>query len=152
MTAFRADAAQGNIEGGHFETGRERDLPQSGTGGEVNIRHFATFFAEKMAMLAHVRAKARGAAVQRDLADKAALHKNAETIVDRGEGNLRHALFGAVKNFIRRGVIVAGRHHFKDLFALAGGTESTRLEGVFEFRREQLVVRPADGNEDNMRL
>ena len=69
-------------------------------------------------MLVHVRAKARRAAVQRDLPGQAALYQRVEAVVNRGVGNLRHRAFGADENLLGGRVIALLQQHVIDLLPL----------------------------------
>ena len=79
-------------------------------------------------MLAHVRTKTGWSTVERHLFDQAALHQNAQTIIDRGERNLRHSPFRPLENLFSSGVIVTFRDDFEYSLSLAGGTKAARRE------------------------
>jgi hypothetical protein len=89
-------------------------------------------FAEEMAMLPHVWTKAGWAPIQRHLTKQAASHQHAETIVDRREGDLRHAPLHAIKDLVGCRMVVAIGHDLEDLAALPRKTKTRRLERVLQ--------------------
>src|SRR5690606_26274999 len=77
---------------------------------------------------------------------------------NRGEGNFRHSLPDAVKNFVRRRVIVAFRDNLEHFAPLPGQTEARRLErllqsvairGMFKgcYRAKRYLFRPRGSTE-----
>jgi hypothetical protein len=72
----------------------------------------------KMAMLVHVRAIARRAAIQSDLPGEAAFHERIEAVIDCGVGDFRHLLFGADENLLGGRMVALVQQHVIDLLAL----------------------------------
>jgi len=95
---------------------------------QINVKNRFAFLAMKMAMLVHVRAKARRAAIQLHLADESAFHERIERVVNRRVRNLRHLLFRADKNFIRRRMIALLHQHVINALALRRKTEAARVQ------------------------
>ena len=91
----------------------------------------------KMAVLVHVRAEARCAAIHSNLPDETTLHQCIETIIDRGVGNLRHRLLGTDENLLRSRMIALVQQHVIDLLAL--GREA-QAGGAQLFRQVLLVL------------
>ena len=81
-----------------------------------------------MAMLLHVRAEPRRAAFELHLTDEAALHERIEAVINRRVGNLRHRLFCADENFLRRRMIALVHDHVVDMLALRREAEAARAQ------------------------
>ena len=114
-----------------FKAGRERERWLHRR-LQVDIADLAALLAEEMAVVPHVRAKPGGAAIQHHLADEAALHQHAEAIVNRREGNLRHAFSRALKNLLGGGMIVTMRDCVEYLLPLPSQTQATRREALLK--------------------
>ena len=56
--------------------------------GQVYVKHLVATVTIKMAMLAHVRAKPRGTALQANLPHQTALHQGRQAIIYRGHRNI----------------------------------------------------------------
>ena len=74
-------------------------------------------------MLLHVWAIAHCETVDIDLLDEAALHERVEAIVNRGHGNVRHALLGAHEDLLGGGMVAFLEHDAVNVLALGGGTK-----------------------------
>ena len=85
---------------------------------QIHVKNRAAGIAIKMAVLVHVRAKARRAAVQRHLPGQPAFYQRVEAVVNRGVGNLRHRSLGADENFLGGRMIALVQQHVIDLLAL----------------------------------
>src|ERR1035437_7916908 len=81
-----------------------------------------------MTMLLHVRAKARRAAFELDLAHEAALYQRVEAVINRGHGNVGHGLFGPDENLLRRWMVALLQQHVIDLLPLRRETETARAQ------------------------
>ena len=79
-------------------------------------------------MLAHVRAKTGGSAVDVHLARHAALDEGIEAIVDRGHGDIRHLMLGADENFLGGRMIPLLDEHIIHVLALRGEPKAARGE------------------------
>ena len=86
-----------------------------------------------MAMLMHVRAKARRAAVQRDLLGQAAFYQRVEAVVNRRVGNLRHLPLGADENLLGGRMIALLEQHVIDLLTLRREPEAAGVQPRAEF-------------------
>ena len=84
-------------------------------------------------MLAHVRAKARRAAVEHDEADHPAFYQRVEAVVNRGHGNVRHGLFGPDKNLLRSRMVALLQQHIIDMLALGRKPEPARRQALVQF-------------------
>ena len=145
LPALRAHPAQRQVKAAHFKACWQRDASERRPGGKLNISHFSAFLAEKVAMLAHVRAKPCRTAIQCNLPHQPALNQHAEAVVNSRKGDFRHPLLSALKNFVRRWVIVAPRHHVEHFLSLACRAKSARLERMLKFARNRFVAPRADG-------
>jgi hypothetical protein len=138
LSALRANTAQRQIKCRHLKPIRQRHLPQRRPRRQLNIRHLTALLAEKMAVLPHVRAEPRRAPIQRHLPHQPALHQHAQAIINRRERNLRHPLLRPLKNLIRRRMIIAPRHHLKNLAPLPRRTKSPHLERMLKTLRKSM--------------
>lgn len=86
-----------------------------------------------MAVLAHVRAEPRRAAVQLHLPDQPALHQRVQAIIDGGVGNVRHVFLGAEKHFLGSRMIALLEQNVIDLLALRREPEAARIQPFAEF-------------------
>jgi hypothetical protein len=129
--ALRTDAMNGNVIMIHFETFRSRH--DRGIRWQRDIKNFAARIAKIMAMLLHVRAKARRAAFKLHLPDEATLHERIQTIINRRVRNLRHRLFRADENFFRRRMIALLHDHVIDVLALRRETKAAGVQPLAEF-------------------
>ena len=101
----------------------------------------AALGAVVMAVLLHVRAEARRAAFQLDLADEAAFHERVERVVNSGVGNIRHRLFGANVNFIRRRMVALVLDHVIDAATLRRETKAAGVQPFTEFTAQFFLDR-----------
>src|SRR5271154_4443592 len=82
LRAFGAKAVNRDVIMIHFETFRSRH--DGRIGRQRDIKNFAAFIAEIMAMLLHVWTEARRAAFELDLTNQAAFHERIQRVVNRG--------------------------------------------------------------------
>jgi hypothetical protein len=124
--AFRAEAVNGDVVMIHLEAFG------SGHGGGIllqrHIKNLAAGIAGIMAMILHVRAKARRAPLKLDLTDQAALDEGVEAIINRRVRDFRHLLFGADEDFFGRRVIPLVQDHVINLLALRRETKTARAQ------------------------
>ena len=95
---------------------------------QVHIKHRVARIAIKMAMLAHVRAKPGGAAVELHLAHKAALYQGIEAVVNRGHGNVRGPAFDADEDLLGGRVVALFHQHAVNVLTLRGGAQAARAQ------------------------
>lgn len=95
---------------------------------QIHIKHRVARIAIKMAMLAHVRAKPGGAAVELHLAHEAALYQGIEAVVNRGHGNVRRSAFDADENLLGGGVIALFHQYAVNVLALRRGAQAARTQ------------------------
>lgn len=88
--------------------------------GQIDIGHLPAFLAVKVAVLPHVGTEPGRAPFQRDLTHEATANEHIQAIVDRGEGNLRHPVLGALENVVRGRVVVALGDDLENVLALPG--------------------------------
>jgi hypothetical protein len=141
LPAFRANASQRNIKRSHLETDRQRNVVQSGLRWNLDIRDLPALFAEKVAMLPHVRTEPAGAPIQGDLTDQSALHEYTQAVVNCRERYVRHPLPGALENLVRGRMIVTSGHDFEHFLPMPRGAESGRLQRMLEPLLKELVPR-----------
>ena len=127
IAAFRTKPVNRNLKTCGFKTFWQSDASRS-LAGQVNIEHFGAVVAIKVAMLAHVRAKTRGAAVDIHLTSHAGLNQGVQAVVNRGHGNIRHLALGADKDFLSRRMIPLFNEHIVDVLALRGEPKPARGE------------------------
>jgi hypothetical protein len=131
-SATRTNTTQRNIERGNLKTLRQRNARERFPRRDFDIGHFPAPFAEKMTMLPHIRAKARGTPIQRHLPEQPAPDEHTEAIINRRKRNLRHPPLDAFEDFVRCRMIPTIRHDFENFAALAGKTEACRLERMLQ--------------------
>lgn len=90
---------------------------------EFHIGHFPAVGADKMAVLLEVWAVAGGFAVDVNLAHESATHQGFQAIVNRGERDCGHALFGAKKYFRCSGMVALLKENVKDFASLRGHSQ-----------------------------
>jgi len=95
---------------------------------QIHVKNRVAGIAVKMAVLVHVRAKARCAAIQRDLPGQPALYQRIEAVVNRGVGNFRHLPLGADENLLGGRVIALVQQHVIDLLPLRREPEAARVQ------------------------
>ena len=86
-----------------------------------------------MAVLAHIRAKTRCAAVQDDEADQPAFYQRIEAVVNRGHGNVGHGFFGPDEDLLRRGMVALLQQHIINMLALGRKPEPARRQALIQF-------------------
>ncbi len=111
------------------ETSRQRNSRPS---RQRNIKHLLTRVAIKMTMLAHVRTKARRAALQGHLPHQPALHQRVQAVIDRGHGNDGHGPLGPHENFLRRRVIAFPEQHLVHLLPLRRESKAARGQSLIQ--------------------
>ena len=99
----------GNLDPGWFSIRRRR---------QVDIKHTLARVAIKMAMFLHIGTIASGRPIQVDFTDQAAIHKGIQTVVNGGEGDICHPLFGPGINFFDRRMITLLEKHMINVVAL----------------------------------
>lgn len=95
---------------------------------QVHIKHRVARIAIKMAMLAHVRAEPRRAAVELHLAHEATLYHGIEAVVNRGHGNVRRPAFDADEDLLGGGVVALLQQHVINVLALRRGAQAARAQ------------------------
>ena len=105
---------------------------------QSNIKDTLALVAIKMTMLAHVRAETCGAPLQRHLPGQPAFDQRIQTIIDRGQGYVRHLALGADEHFLRRRMIAFPQQHSIDVLALGRKTKTARRQSF-----DQLVIKVA---------
>jgi hypothetical protein len=78
-----------------------------------------------MAMLLHVGAKPRGAALNLDLAQETAFYEGVQAIINRRMGNIGHLPLGADKDLLGGGMIALLQQNVIDLLALRRQSQAT---------------------------
>src|ERR1017187_10350114 len=96
--AVCADAVNRHVVSSRLETARDGHAQQFVR--QIHIINRPAGAAMKMAVIRHVRAEARRAALHVDLPRQAAFHQRVETIVNRRVRNFRHRALGADKNLL----------------------------------------------------
>ncbi len=119
----------GNVKMFGAKTARQSDLRFR---RQIHVENIFAIVAIKMAMLVHVRAKARRAAIQLHLPDKPAFNERVEAIVNRGMGNFRHLLFRADKNFVSGRMIALLHQHVVNALTLRRETKTARRQPLAE--------------------
>ena len=125
--AIRAQAVNRDFVMFRFEPFRQLDA-RLRFGRQIHIVNRVAGIAVKMAMLVHVRAKARRAAVQRHLPGQAALYQRVEAVVNRRVRNLRHRALGADENLLGGRMIALLEQHVINLLPLRREPETARVQ------------------------
>ena len=86
-------------------------------------------------MLFHVRAIPHRKTVDIDLLDEPAFHERVEAIINRGHGNVRHALLGPHEDLLCGGVVAFLEHDAVNVLTLGGGTKPPAGEPFSEWFR-----------------
>ena len=97
-------------------------------GRQIHVVNRVARVAIKMAVLVHVRAKPRRAAVQRDLPGQPAFYQRVEAIVNRRMGNLRHRALGADEDLLGGRMIALLEQHVIDLLPLRCEPEAAGVQ------------------------
>lgn len=138
-SAIRADAVDGNFIMLRLEAFRQRDAGLR-LRGQIHVKNRVAGIAVKMAVLVHVRAKARCAAIQRDLPGQPALYQRVEAVVNRGHGNIRHGLFGPDEDLLGGRVIALLQQHVVNVLALRRGPESARRQAFIQVSAHRFLL------------
>lgn len=105
-----------------FEPAREANAMLN---RRLNIEHLFAGITIKVAMLAHIRAKARRAPLHVDLAHQPAMHQRIQAIINRGHGNFRPLFSSANKNILGGGMVTPLQQNFIHALALLGETKAS---------------------------
>ena len=125
--ALRAKSVNRNLIPRGLKTFRQGDASRS-LFRQFNIEHIFAGVTIKVAMLPHIRAKTRRAAVHIHLPRHPGLHERIQAIVNRCHGNFRHPVLGADEYFLCRGMIPFLDQHIIDVLALRSESEAARGE------------------------
>jgi hypothetical protein len=87
-------------------------------GRQRHIEHPSALGAVIMAVLFHVRAVTRGAAIQHHQPHQAAFQQRVKTVIDRGVRNIRHRVLGADEHLLRGRMIALLQQHVVHVPAL----------------------------------
>jgi len=85
---------------------------------DIDVQNLTTFLAVKMPVLAHVRAKTNGSAIQDHLPNQTAFHEHAEAVVNGREGDFGVRLLGSLEDEFGGWVVVALGNYVEHLLAL----------------------------------
>jgi len=112
-----------------------------GIQGKINIDDLVALRAIKMKMLPHVGTVAGGAAVEVDLFGQSTFDQGIEAIIDGGQGDFGHSLFGPHENPFRGGMIPILEQHLIDMLTLRGKPEPAGGESNGQRRIERFGLR-----------
>ena len=110
----------GEIISGDLKALGQLQLGAAIIGAKIDIENTSALIAMKMAMLVHIGAITHGRAVEVDLFHQVALDQEIQTIIDRGHGNIRHALFRPHKHLLGSGMVSLLQEHTIDMLSLRG--------------------------------
>lgn len=127
-------AAEGDFDILDDGSGREvEEVGEIGTGFEIHVVDHAGRLVVEMAVFFKIRTVARGFALEIHLADDAVLHEGFEAVVNRGQRDVRQAVFDSHEDVVRGRVVPLLHEGAVNFLALARHSQARDLIGDLDF-------------------